>query len=360
MGVSNDGTRYLPLTERWNGSSWSVVSSPSFGTGDNALGGVVAVAANDVWAVGGYNTGGSVLSLVEHWDGAQWTQAPSENPGTADNSLFGVAAGGGNAWAVGSYRGSGPSQTLVERLASVPCLTSTVTATPQISHTPVAGTPTPTSTVTATPQLTLTPVSSSPTVSATASATVTPCTMPFIDVLPTDYFYEAVRYLYCEGAISGYGTVFLPYNLTTRGQLTKIVVLAEEWDIYTPPSPTYTDVPITHPFYTYIETAYHQGIISGYSCGTGCLEFRPGNNVTRGQLCKIIVLAEQWGIYTPPSPTFQDVPSSDTFYQFIETAYNHGIISGYTCGAGCLEFRPGASATRGQICKIVYNAVTAP
>src|SRR5204862_1746250 len=141
------------------------------------------------------------------------------------------------------------------------------------------------------------PVSSSPTVSATASATVTPCTMPFIDVLPTDYFYEAVRYLYCEGAISGYGTVFLPYNNTTRGQLTKIVTLAEHWQIYTPPSPTFIDVPTDHPFYQYIETSYHQGIISGYSCGTGCLEFRPGNNVTRGQLCKIIVLAEQWGIY---------------------------------------------------------------
>ena len=46
---------------------------------------------------------------------------------------------------------------------------------------------------------------------------------------------------------------------------------------------------------------------------------------------------------------------SDTFYGYIETAYNRGIISGYADGT----FRPGNNATRGQISKIVYNAITA-
>jgi hypothetical protein len=118
--------------------------------------------------------------------------------------------------------------------------------------------------------------------------------------------------------------------------------------------------PTTHAFYQYIETAYYQGIISGYSCGTGCLEYRPGNSVTRGQLCKIVVLARGWTLYAPPVPTFRDVPTTDPFYAHIETAYNRGIISGYSCGAGCLEFRPGNSATRGQICKIVYLAAGSP
>src|SRR5205807_9721756 len=122
----------------------------------------------------------------------------------------------------------------------------------------------------------------------------------------------------------------------------------------------FRDVPADHTFYTYIETAYNHGIISGYSCGTSCLEYRPDNNVTRGQLCKIVVLAEGWTLYTPPAPTFRDVPADHTFYRYIETAYNQGIISGYGCGTGCLEFRPGNNATRGQICKIVYNAIIAP
>src|SRR5205085_1910069 len=89
-----------------------------------------------------------------------------------------------------------------------------------------------------------------------------------------------------------------------------------------------------------------------------CLQYRPGNNVTRGQLSKIVVLAQAWQLYIPPTPTFRDVPADNPFYPHIETAYLHNIITGYTCGPSCLEFRPGNNATRGQICKIVYLAVT--
>jgi hypothetical protein len=153
---------------------------------------------------------------------------------------------------------------------------------------------------------------------------------------------------------------YRPGNNVTRAQLSKIIVLAERWTITPPGAPTFRDVPQTDPFYGYIETAYAHGVISGYSCGPGCLEFRPGNNITRGQLCKIIVLAEGWTISRPAAPTFRDVPAGDAFYGFVETAYSHGIISGYGCGSGCMEFRPGNNATRGQICKIVYLAITQP
>jgi hypothetical protein len=177
-------------------------------------------------------------------------------------------------------------------------------------------------------------------------------------VRSTDYFYAAVTYLYCRGAISGYADgTFRPYNLTTRGQLCKVVVLAEGWAIYAPPAPTFSDVPATHAFYGYIETAYRRNIISGYNCGANCLEFRPENNVTRGQLCKIVVLAQNWEITPPQAPTFRDVPVDDPFYGYIETAYSHIVISGYGCGTGCLEFRPGNSATRGQTCKVLYGAL---
>src|SRR5205823_14237795 len=163
--------------------------------------------------------------------------------------------------------------------------------------------------------------------------------------------------LYCAVAISDRSdSTCRPFNNTTRRKLSKIVVLAEGWAIYTPPNPTFTDVPTTNPFHAFVETTYHRGINSGYSDGT----FRPGNDVTRGQLSKIVVLAQQWAIYTPPTPTFRDVSADQPFYPFIETAYSHGIISGYNCGVGCLEFRPAAGATRGQISKIVYQAVTSP
>src|SRR5207244_6108445 len=107
------------------------------------------------------------------------------------------------------------------------------------------------------------------------------CTITFSDVNPSDYFYEAVRYLYCAGAISGYDdNTFRPYNNATRAQLTKIIVLAEGWPIDTTGGPHFSDVDESNIFYDYIETAYNRGIITGYSDGT----FRPDNNVTRAQL----------------------------------------------------------------------------
>ena len=84
--------------------------------------------------------------------------------------------------------------------------------------------------------------------------------------------------------------------------------------------------------------------------------FRPNRDVTRAQLSKIVVRTAGWPISTSGGPHFRDVPVADPFYGVIETAYGHGIISGYADGT----FQPGASATRGQISKIVYLAVTAP
>jgi hypothetical protein len=177
--------------------------------------------------------------------------------------------------------------------------------------------------------------------------------MNFSDVSPSDYFYEAVRYFYCAGIVSGYSDgTFRPYNNTTRAQLTKIVVLAEGWPINIDNGPSFLDVPTTDPFYTYIETAFNRHIISGYADGT----FRPGNPVTRGQLCKIIVLAQEWTLDCPLNGHFNDVPPYDPFFCYVETAYDRDIISGYSDGT----FRPGNPATRGQISKIVYNALLSP
>jgi hypothetical protein len=131
--------------------------------------------------------------------------------------------------------------------------------------------------------------------------------------------------------------------------MVKIIVLAFGYDIYTPTSPTFTDVPVDHPFYVFVETAAYNNIVSGYDDGT----FRPYANVTRGQLSKIVVVAATWPNINPPEPTFTDVPISHPFYTFIETAACHQIISGYSDGT----FRPFSDATRGQISKIVYLAV---
>lgn len=111
------------------------------------------------------------------------------------------------------------------------------------------------------------------------------CEVNFSDVYPDDYYYDAVIYLACAGALSGYSdNTFRPGSSTTRGQLSKIVVGAEGWTLDTTGGPHFIDVPTTSPFYSYIETAYNRGVISGYADST----FRPGSNATRGQISKIV------------------------------------------------------------------------
>jgi hypothetical protein len=245
-----------------------------------------------------------------------------------------------------------PASTTTPSSTGTPAATS-VTGTPTTNRTPGQATSTPSST--STPVVTGTPSTATvtPTPTTGVTNTSTPCATGFSDVHPSDYFYDAVSYLSCQGVISGYSDgSFRPFSNATRGQLAKIVVLAERWPINITGGPHFNDVPTANPFYPFIETAFHAGIISGYADGT----FRWGNNVTRAQLAKIVVGARGWPIDTQGGPHFTDVAVAHPFYTFVETAYHHGVISGYADGT----FQPGNNATRGQISKIIYSAITRP
>jgi hypothetical protein len=220
---------------------------------------------------------------------------------------------------------------------------------PTPSNTPLGNTPTPTqptgATATSTPTITVTP--------GGPTETPVPCTITFSDVNPPDYFYVGVMYLACHGVVSGYADgTFRPYNNTTRGQMSKIIVGAVGLTLDCPGTGHFSDVPPTNPFFCYIETGYNHNILSGYADGT----FRPFNDVTRGQLSKIVVIAMGWADDCTPPGHFNDVPPGSPFFCYIETAFNHGIITGYDDGT----FRPYNPATRGQIAKIVYQALGSP
>lgn len=107
------------LAENWNGSKWSMVSTPNVGSFGNELLGVAAVSANDVWAVGSYvNSNQIEQTLIEQWNGTSWNVVNSPNVGASYNGLFGVSADSANdIWAVGYSRASadGAFSTLVER-----------------------------------------------------------------------------------------------------------------------------------------------------------------------------------------------------------------------------------------------------
>jgi hypothetical protein len=90
-GVDSDFDTNVPEIEQWNGTSWSIISSPTTNQppldSTSDLAGIAAISANNIWAVGS-NKG---ETLTEHWDGTSWSIITSPDPGPF-NHLFAVAA----------------------------------------------------------------------------------------------------------------------------------------------------------------------------------------------------------------------------------------------------------------------------
>ena len=274
---------------------------------------------------------------------------------------------------------------------------ATATGTPPSSPTVTAGATntlppvsSPTRTVTAGATNTGTPTHSPTNTPGTGSATpiptatATPCTLSFNDVPPGSTFYDYIRCLVCRGIVGGYpcggpgepcpGQYYRPNNNVTRGQVSKIVAESAGFNDPVPSTQqTFEDVPPGSTFHLYIERLSSRGIIQGYPCGgpfEPCIApanrpyFRPNNNVTRGQLSKIVSGSAGY-TETPTGQTFEDVPPGSTFYLYIERIAVRGIVGGYPCGGPfepCIGpanrpyFRPFNNATRGQMSKIAAAA----
>jgi hypothetical protein len=123
-GPENDNSRTLVM--HYNGAAWQPVASPSVGSGASQLNAVLALSPSDVWAVG-FSTpvappqSAATLTLIEHWDGSSWSVVSSPNVGPTSqfesNQLLGLTASSpSDIWAFGSTalaNGSGNQQTLL-------------------------------------------------------------------------------------------------------------------------------------------------------------------------------------------------------------------------------------------------------
>lgn len=97
------------LTLHYDGTTWNKVSSPSESPGshDNYLLSVSAISKDDIWAVGSsYLPKPPIIyPLIEHWDGSEWTIVSSPFQYLAGAQTRAVATAlTGEAWAVGTYR----------------------------------------------------------------------------------------------------------------------------------------------------------------------------------------------------------------------------------------------------------------
>ncbi len=113
--TSTSGDR--TLIEQWNGSSWSILTSPASQTTNNRLNNVSCPAATNCFAVGDYFNGNNYQTLIEHWNGTSWSIVPSPNFGALlDNQLYGVTCTSATqCFAVGFYSNGYSNRTLIER-----------------------------------------------------------------------------------------------------------------------------------------------------------------------------------------------------------------------------------------------------
>ncbi|MEV0085708.1 hypothetical protein [Saccharopolyspora sp. NPDC050642] len=98
-----DGEGGRNTVQRWNGDEWAEVPVPQIG---GMLYGIGGTEANDIWAVGlkGVGTGDQARTAgaALHWDGRQWQESPSlEVPGWWVSLEDVLAVAPDDVWAVG-------------------------------------------------------------------------------------------------------------------------------------------------------------------------------------------------------------------------------------------------------------------
>lgn len=190
--------------------------------------------------------------------------------------------------------------------------------------------------------------------SPTPQPTPTECAgQLFPDVSCTYWDYHAIQSLARAGIVTGKGDGdFHPRDAVTRAEFAKMIVIANGWSLLTPSSPHFSDVPANYWAYAFIETAYVNGAISGF----GDTTFRPAATLSRDQLAKIIVRALGYGVYSPSSPSFSDVPTTYWAYGYIEQAHHLNLINGYPNGS----FQPASISKRDELSAILFGSLSVP
>jgi hypothetical protein len=142
VGESTSGGTTQTLVEAWNGSTWTIQTSPSVhGATSSALNGVSCPSTNTCEAVGGSLTGSTFASLAERWNGSTWAIQTTPNLSGSVSQLDAVSCTApkactatgtglaerwnGSAWALQAIAKAGghlPELTDVACTASARCL----------------------------------------------------------------------------------------------------------------------------------------------------------------------------------------------------------------------------------------------
>lgn len=174
---------------------------------------------------------------------------------------------------------------------------------------------------------------------------------PFTDVKSTDWFYDAVNYVYSEGIMDGTSVyMFSPNNATSRGMLVTIL-----WRLAGEPVVTgtsFSDVSSSSYYYYAVLWASKYGIIDGL----GNNMFGPDQAITREQFAVILYrYAQHCGYSTSANSTLVGYADSNKISSYALTAMR------WACGAGLFEgderanLNPQGQTTRAAAAKLLMT-----
>ncbi|MBR2047542.1 MAG: S-layer homology domain-containing protein [Oscillospiraceae bacterium] len=174
---------------------------------------------------------------------------------------------------------------------------------------------------------------------------------PFVDVSPSQYYFEPVLWAVENDITQGVGAgKFGPERDCTRAQIVTFL-----WRAAGSPEPTssenpFEDVTSDDWFYKAVLWAVEKNITKGMSATT----FGPNLSCQRAQVVTFL-----WRANGSPAPettenTFTDVAESDYFYAPVLWAVENGV----TQGVGNGLFGPVRTCTRGQIVTFLFRAKT--
>lgn len=174
---------------------------------------------------------------------------------------------------------------------------------------------------------------------------------PFTDVKSTDWFYDAVNYVYSEGIMDGTSVyMFSPNNATSRGMLVTILWRLAGQPVVTGTS--FSDVSSSAYYYYAVLWASKYGIVDGL----GNNMFGPDQAITREQFAVILYrYAQHCGYSTSANSTLVGYADSNKISSYALTAMR------WACGAGLFEgderanLNPQGQTTRAAAAKLLMT-----
>ena len=167
--------------------------------------------------------------------------------------------------------------------------------------------------------------------------------LEFSDLDESFWAYESIQKLIDAGIISGYpdGT-FRPEGYITRAELVKITNMVFSYTNNSEAS-EFNDISLTDWFYDNVLIAKAAGYINGYPDGT----FKPNDNITRQELCKIIdAINNLVELPLDSSPADEVSPWA--------VGYVSRVISNRIMTADSNNnFRATEKATRAEVCEVL-------